>query len=406
MLFVQKFGGSSVANVDKIQNVARRVAKTAAAGNQVVVVVSAMGDTTDELIALAEKLSEQPPEREYDVLLSTGEIVSAALLATALDTLGHKAVSMTGSQIGIRTDGVYSKAKIVDIDPSRIRVALEAGAIVTIAGFQGIDERGDITTLGRGGSDTTAVALAAALKADVCEIFTDVDGIYTADPRVVPKARKLPTIAYDEMLELATAGARVMQSRSIEFGAKFGVKIHVRSSFHEGEGTMIQATTVDTGMESVLIRGVAHDIEQAKITATAVPDRPGVAGELFGALADQRINVDVIVQTATENDTNDISFTVGEADLKRAIEITRAAIQKIGGKGAVVADQLIAKISIVGVAMAQHHGIAATMFRTLAAEKINIQMITTSEIRISVIIDRDKAQAASRALHTAFGLDQ
>lgn len=408
MLYVQKFGGSSVANIERIQNVARRVASTAAAGHQVVVVVSAMGDTTDELIELVEKLSERPPDREYDVLLSTGEIVSAALLATALDTLGHKAVSMTGTQIGIATDGVYSKAKIVDINPARIRAALESGAIVTVAGFQGIDERGDITTLGRGGSDTTAVALAAALKADVCEIFTDVDGVYTADPRVVPAARKLPVIAYDEMLEMATAGARVMQSRSVEFGAKFGVRIHVRSSLNEGEGTMIQAVAQSSGsgMESVLIRGVAHDVEQAKITATDVPDRPGVAAELFGALADQRINVDVIVQTATEKNTNDISFTVGKAELKRAIEITRDAMKKLGGAGDVQSDENIGKVSIVGVAMAQHHGVAATMFRTLAQKGINIQMITTSEIRISVIIDKDKVPAACQALHTAFGLDK
>jgi aspartate kinase len=408
MLYVQKFGGSSVANVDRIRNVARRVAKTAANGNQVVVVVSAMGDTTDELIDLVKKLSDRPPDREYDVLLSTGEIVSASLLATALHAMGHAACSMTGTQIGIRTDGVYTKAKIVDIEASRIRAELDRGQIVTVAGFQGMNERGDITTLGRGGSDTTAVALAAALNADVCEIFTDVDGVFTADPRVVPAAHKLPSIAYDEMLELATAGARVMQSRSIEFGAKFGVKIHVRSSFHEGEGTMIQsaqeAEKANEGMESVLIRGVAHDLEQAKITVSDVPDRPGVAAELFGALADARISVDVIVQTATENDTNDISFTVGRADLERAIEITTAVSKKIGG-GHVVPDEKIGKVSIVGVAMAQHSGVAATMFRTLAAEKINIQMITTSEIRISVIIDRDRVGDAARALHKAFQLD-
>ncbi|MEK8023959.1 MAG: aspartate kinase [Candidatus Hydrogenedentota bacterium] len=403
MLFVQKFGGSSVANVERIQNVARRVAKAASAGNQVVVIVSAMGDTTDDLIDLVKKLSDRPPEREYDVLLSTGEIVSAALLATALQAMGHKAVSMTGTQIGIRTDGVYTKAKIVDIDASRIRKELDKGFIVTVAGFQGMDERGDITTLGRGGSDTTAVALAAALKADVCEIFTDVDGVYTADPRIVPAAQKLPAIAYDEMLELATAGARVMQSRSIEFGAKFGVRIHVRSSFHEGEGTMIQSS--GAGMEQVLIRGVAHDTEEAKITVTDVPDRPGIAAEIFGALADARISVDVIVQTATENDTNDISFTVGKADLSRALDIVKAATKKIGG-GDVAADENIAKVSIVGVAMAQHSGVAATMFRTLAAEKINIQMITTSEIRISVIIDKARVADAARALHTAFGLDK
>lgn len=405
MLFVQKYGGSSVANVERIQNVARRVAKTAAAGHGVVVVVSAMGDTTDELIELMNGLSRRPPVREYDVLLSTGEIVSASLLATALSELGHRAMSMTGAQIGIRTDGVYTKAKIVEIDSSRIRRALDEGFIVTIAGFQGLNEQGDITTLGRGGSDTTAVALAAALKADVCEIFTDVDGVYTADPRIVPDARKLPSIAYDEMLELATAGARVMQSRSIEFGAKFGVKIHVRSSFHEGEGTMIQsASAAAAGMENVLIRGVAHDIEEAKITVTEVPDRPGVAAELFGALADARISVDVIVQTATVNETNDISFTVGKADLPRAIEIINAATKKIGG-GVVTSDEKIGKVSIVGVAMAQHSGVAATMFRTLAAEKINIQMITTSEIRISVIIDKDRVADATRALHKAFGLN-
>lgn len=408
MLYVQKFGGSSVANVDRIRNVARRVAQTAAGGNQVVVIVSAMGDTTDDLIDLMKKIAEKPPAREYDVLLSTGEIVSAALLASCLEVTGHPAVSMTGNQIGIRTDGVYSKAKIVEIDAARIRAALDQGRIVTVAGFQGIDERGDITTLGRGGSDTTAVALAAALKADVCEIFTDVDGIYTADPRLVPAAKKLRTIAYDEMLEMATAGARVMQSRSIECGAKFGVKIHVRSSFSEGEGTMIQSADAAAreagGMEKVMIRGVAHDTDQAKVTATDVPDKPGVAAEIFGALADERISVDIIVQTATENDKNDISFTVGKDDLPRTLEIVRAATKKLGG-GEVSADEEIGKVSIVGVAMAQHSGVAATMFRTLAAKKINIQMITTSEIRISVIVDKEKVAEAAQALHTAFGLD-
>lgn len=406
VLSVLKFGGSSVANVEKIQNVARRVAARAAGGHQVVVVISAMGDTTDELIDLVKKLNPKPPAREYDVLLSTGEIVSAALLATALDALGHKAVSMTGPQIGIQTDGVYSKAKIVDIDARRIRAALDSGHIVTVAGFQGMNEKHEITTLGRGGSDTTAVALAAALKADVCDIFTDVDGVYTADPRMAPKARKLRYIAYDEMLEMATAGARVMQSRSIEFGAKFGVRIHVRSSFHEGEGTMIQeaGSWADSGMESVMIRGVADDCDQAKITLEAVPDKPGIAAEIFGELADARINVDIIVQSATEGAQNDISFTVGLADLERALEICQAAAKKVGG-GAVKAHQDIAKISIVGVAMAQHSGVAAKMFRTLAAQKINIQMISTSEIRISVIIDKARARDAVQALHTAFGLD-
>jgi len=408
MLYVQKYGVSAVGNIDRIQNVARRVAKTLADGNQAVVVVSAMGDTTDELIELIHKITQKPPDREYDVLLSTGEVVSSALLATALGELGHKAVSMTGAQIGIRTDGVYTKAKIVEISADRIRKELDAGKAVTVAGFQGINEHGDITTLGRGGSDTTAVALAAALHADVCEIYTDVDGIYTADPRVVPAARKLPAIVYDEMLEMATAGARVMQSRSIEFGAKFGVRIHVRSSFNEGEGTMIQGSVEGlldgTGMEKVLIRGVAHDTEEAKITVEDVPDQPGVAAEIFGALSDRRINVDVIVQSATVKDKNDISFTVGRADLSRALEIVETAVKKLGG-GAIRSDDTIGKVSIVGVAMAQHPGVAATMFRTLSSNGINIQMISTSEIRISVIINRDKVPEATRALHKAFGLD-
>lgn len=416
MLFVMKFGGSSVATVDRIKNVAVRVNRTIAAGHQVVVVVSAMGKTTDGLIELMKSIMKRPPEREYDVLLSTGEVISAALLATALTELGSKAISMTGPQIGIRTDGVYTKAKIVEIDSAMIRAALDDGFAVTVAGFQGMNEKGEITTLGRGGSDTTAVALAAAIKADVCEIYTDVDGIYTTDPRIAPKARKLTSIAYDEMLELATAGAKVMQSRSVEFGAKFGVRIHVRSTFDGGEGTMIEemtfaaiagtaiAGTAIAGMESVMIRGIASDMNQAKVTVRDVPDKPGVAAEVFGSLADARINVDVIVQSSHVGDKNSISFTVNKDDLPRTLDIVNEAVRKLGGSQ-VAAEENIGKVSIVGVAMAQHPGVAATMFRSLAAAGINIHMISTSEIRISVILDKDRVADAVRALHTSFGLD-
>ena len=402
MLAVMKFGGTSVGSAERIEAVADRVAKRIEAGDQVAVVVSAMGKTTDHLIELLHSIDPRPPEREHDVLVSTGEMISAAMLATALNKRGHKALSMTGSQIGIRTDKVHSKAKIVEIDSSRMRKELDNGAAITIAGFQGYNDHGDVTTLGRGGSDTTAVALAAALDADVCEIYTDVDGIYTTDPRIAPKAQKLEKIAYDEMLELATAGAGIMQPRAVEFGTKFGVKIHVRSSFNEGEGTMIEE--LDAGMESVVIRGIAHDLKQAKITVRGVPDRPGIAADVFGSLADGRINVDVIVQSANQGSQNDISFTLGSEDLPRALEIINSSLEEIGAQD-VTSDEAIGKVSIVGIAMAQHSGVAATMFRTLSAEKINIHMISTSEIRISVILDKERVTDAVQALHTVFGLD-
>ena len=399
---VQKFGGSSVGSVERIQAVADRVAASAREGNRLAVVVSAMGDTTDELLDLLAQVNPNPPARETDALLSTGEMVSAALLASALERRGVPAVSLTGPQVGIATSDVHGKARILTIGPNRVFDAWDRGQVVVVAGFQGIGPNGDITTLGRGGSDTTAVALAAALESDVCEIFTDVDGIYTTDPRVVPAARKLDRIGYDEMLELASAGARVMQSRSIEFGKKYGVRIHVRSSFHEGNGTMIEVME-ERGMEDPIIRGVAFATDQAKITVTDLPDHPGVAARLFGALAEKAIGVDVIVQSATETGKNDISFTLALADLSRAEEILRAEAKGLGS-GKIVAAKEIGKVSIVGVGMVSHAGVAAKMFKVLSEEKINIQMISTSEIRVTVVIDKPSVEVAVRALHKAFGL--
>lgn len=400
-LIVQKYGGSSVANAERIKRVARRVVETKRKGNRVVVVVSALGDTTDELLTLAGSITAQPNERELDMLLSTGEQVSVALLAMAIQELGEKAISFTGPQVGIITDTMHTKARILDINTERIEQALRAGNIVIVAGFQGKTIHEEITTLGRGGSDLTAVALAKALSAKHCEIYTDVNGIYTADPRVVRKARKLASISYDEILELASLGAKVMQSRSVEVGKKFNVPIWVRSSMNHTEGTLITKETVK--MEEVLVSGVALNEDEAKITIFKAPDKPGVAARIFQVIADHRVNVDMIIQNKTETKTTDISFTVFKSELKKALEAIKKAA-KLVHAGHVVCDQNIAKISIVGIGMRSHTGVASRMFGVLAKNKINIQMISTSEIKISCVVDGKKGKAAARVLHQAFGL--
>jgi len=401
-LIVQKFGGTSVGNPERIKNVAKRVAKYRAQGDQVVVVVSAMSGVTDNLIKLAKEIMPLPSEREMDMLLATGEQTTIALTAMALHSVNVSAISLTGAQAGIVTDGVHTKAKIQNITPKEVHSMLDAGNVVIVAGFQGQTSQGQITTLGRGGSDLTAIALAAALKADLCQIYTDVDGVYTADPRLVPNARKLSEISYDEMLELAGAGAKVMQSRSVEFAKKFGVVFEVRSSLNENPGTIVKEET--KSMEDVVIRGVALDKNQAKITLAAVPDKPGLAARIFKALADASINVDMIVQTASHGSgskATDISFTLEKADLLKA-QKTLDAIKNDTGVREVIADEKIGKLSIVGVGMRSHSGVAAKMFETLAAEGVNIDMISTSEIKISVVIDLAKGESAMKAVHAAF----
>lgn len=373
-------------------------------GNDVVVVVSAMGDTTDELIALAKQITDSPPAREMDMLLATGEQVSIALVAMAVDRLGQPVVSLTGPQVGITTDDVHTKAKILQVDCGRLRGELAKGKIVIVAGFQGCNVYNDITTLGRGGSDTTAVALAAVLKADVCEIYTDVEGVYTADPRVVPEARKLPVIGYDEMLEMASLGALVLQPRSVEMAKQQGVTIHVRSSFSANEGTLVKE--VKEMEKERVVCGVAHDLKVAKISLLDVPDRPGIAARLFSALAREAINVDMIIQSTTRgNERNDISFTISRDDLERALPVVRKVQEEIGASGVLYGDD-IAKVSIVGAGMITNPGVAATMFETLAAEGINIEMISTSEIKVSCIIRAEEAVKAVRALHRAFKLEE
>ena len=402
-LIVKKFGGTSVGNPERIRNVAARIQRTREAGHHVVAVVSAMSGVTDGLIKLAREVNSNPNEREMDVLLATGEQTTIALTAMALQALGQKAVSLTGAQAGIVTDGVHTKAKIANITPKRVHELLAAGHVVIVAGFQGANSEGAITTLGRGGSDLTAIALAAALKADLCEIYTDVDGVYTADPRIVKDARKLDEISYDEMLELASLGAKVMQSRSVEFAKKFKVPFSVRSSMNDNPGTLVKEET--RKMEDVVIRGISVDKNQAKINIPKVPDRPGIAARLFKALAAVHLNVDMIVQNASTEGLTDISFTVGKDDLAKARRVIEPIAKEMGA-GTVADYQKIAKLSLVGIGMRSHSGVAADLFEALAENQVNIQMISTSEIKISVVIEDKYMELAVRALHKAFGLDQ
>lgn len=402
-LIVQKFGGSSVADPECVKRVARRIATCRKQGNAVVVIVSAMGDTTDNLIGLAKKIIHHPREREMDMLLATGEQMSVAILAMALHAIGIEAVSLTGPQAGIRTDAVHGKAKITDIDPERVHAYLRAGNVVIVAGFQGLTPCSDIATLGRGGSDTTAVALAAALHADLCQIFTDVEGIYSADPHVVRDARKLNEIAYDEMLELASLGARVLMCRSVEFAKKYGVKIEVLSSFVEKPGTIVKAEVKD--MENIVVRGISADIDQVKMTVAGVPDKPGMAARIFQALASAGINVDMIVQNTGADGTTDISFTLSNGDVHQSEQVLAAAARSTKSE-AVTVDSDIAKVSLVGVGMRSNYGVASKMFKALADKNINILMISTSEIRISVVVRASMADMAVRTLHKAFGLER
>jgi len=400
-LIVQKFGGTSVGDPERIKNVARRVLGTQKAGNKVVVVVSAMSGATDSLIKLSREVCLAPSEREMDVLLSTGEQTTIALRAMALQGLGAKAVSLTGAQAGIVTDGVHTKAKIFNITPKQIHTHLDGGAIVIVAGFQGQTAAGDITTLGRGGSDLTAIALAAALKADKCEICTDVDGVYTCDPRVVPDATKIGTISYEEMLEMASSGSKVMQSRSVEFANKFNVLFEVRSSFNQNQGTIVKAE--EPGMENVVIRGVSIERNQAKVTIEGVPDKTGTAAKIFNALAAANVVVDVIVQTAPHEGKTDISFTTNKDELQKAGPVLKAVASEIGARG-VTQTAGVAKLSVVGIGMRTHSGVAAKLFDLLAKGGFNIQMISTSEIKIAVILDEDSIADAAQAVHAGFGL--
>jgi aspartate kinase len=403
-LYVYKFGGTSVGSVERIQAVAEKVKKAHEAGDQIVVVVSAMSGETNRLVALAKQMQHQPTDRELDVLLSTGEQVTIALLAMALHQLGVDARSYTGGQVRILTDSAHTKARIREIDEMNMRADLDAGRVVVVAGFQGVDEHGNITTLGRGGSDTTGVALAAALKADECHIYTDVDGVYTTDPRVVPKARRLDRITFEEMLEMASLGSKVLQIRSVEFAGKYNVKLRVLSSFMEGNGTLI--TYEESEMEKALISGIAFNRDEAKLTLTGVPDLPGVASKILGPIAAENIEVDMIVQNISANGTTDFTFTVNRNDFDRAQKVLQGLREALGGNTAVIGDNSIVKVSIVGVGMRSHAGIASTMFKVLADESINIQMISSSEIKISVVIDEKYLELAVRALHKAFGLDQ
>jgi aspartate kinase len=402
-LVVQKYGGSSVADAEKIKNVARRIIKTREAGNDVVVVVSAMGDTTDDLIKLAYQINEFPDKRELDVLLSTGEIVASTLLTMALHRMGYQAISLSGAQAGIRTDASFSRARITDIDPSRIMRELFKHNIVIVAGFQGITDDLDITTLGRGGSDTTAVALAARLKAKVCERYTDVDGIYTTDPRLLPEARKLAEVSYEEMLEMVTYGFKAIHPRAVEMGELFSVPILVASSFNENPGTLIHK---EVSMEiRNKVRGIAHDFDVAKITIVGVPDHPGIAAGIFMPLAEAGISIDTIVQNASIQNITDLTFTVAQSQLDRAMEVVKPIALSIGAKEC-VGDPKAGKVSIIGTGMQNAPGYAARMFDTLSKEGINIQLITTSEIRITCIIDEARIKDAIRALHRAFELDK
>ncbi len=402
MLIVQKYGGTSVGSIDRIKNVAQRIVKTAKNGNQVVVVVSAMSGETDKLIGLAHQVAANPQEREMDLLLSSGERITTALTAMAVEELGVKAKAFTGWQAGIVSDSVHTKAKIEKIHAGKLKAALDKGYVVIVAGFQGISEDGDITTLGRGGSDLSAVAIAAALEADACEIYTDVDGVYTTDPNIVPEARKLDKISYEEMMELASLGAKVLQTRSVEFGMKYNVPIVVRSSFNDNPGTLV--TKEDADMEQVAVSGVAYDKNQAKITIQGVPDKPGIAARIFKTIAAANIIVDMIVQnTSTDGTSTDLSFTVAKAEAKKTLALTEDLMRGLGVKGVTMRDD-VAKISVVGVGMRTHSGVAATMFETLARHGVNIMTISTSEIKVSCLIELKYMELAVRALHETFGL--
>jgi aspartate kinase len=402
-LIVQKYGGTSVGSTERIQVVAEKVKRYHDEGNQVVVVVSAMSGKTNELIALAEDITSRPSAREMDVLLSTGEQVTIALLSMALHKLGVDARSYTGGQVHIRTDSSHSKARIKDIDGARVKADLDAGRVVVVAGFQGTDEYGNITTLGRGGSDTTAVAMAAALNADECQIFTDVDGVYTTDPRVEPNARKLDRITFEEMLELASSGSKVLQIRSVEFAGKYNVPLRVLSSFEEGEGTLI--TLEEEDVEKAKIAGIAFSRDEAKLTIRGVPDHPGVAYQILGPIGEANIEVDMIVQNIGKDDTTDFTFTIHRNDLANAVDILQKTADEIGARE-VESDDKIVKIALVGVGMRSHAAIASNMFKALAKEQINIQMISTSEIKVSVVVEEKYLELGVRTLHEAFGLDR
>ena len=402
-IIVQKYGGSSVANIERVKKVAEKIVERAKEGSRVVVVVSAMGKTTDELIKMADKITSSPDERELDMLISTGEQVSIALLTMAIHSLGRDAISFTGMQAGIVTNAVHTRAKVTAVNHKKLKSALEKGKIIIVAGFQGIDANGDITTLGRGGSDTTAIALAAQLEADGCEIYTDVDGVYTADPRIVPTARRIPVISYDEMAEMASLGARVMHYRAIDLARNYKVKIIVKSSFIAGEGTLIKE--VDLMLEKVIVRGVTQETNVGKIVVQGVPDVPGVAYKLFKALAEEEIIVDMIIQSSHRNQVNDIAFTVALSDFNKTIKITEQLAKKIGAEG-VISEPEVAKVSIVGAGITSDPAIAASMFGALAKQGINIDMISTSGIRISCLISSSYIKDAVRAIHKEFNLDK
>jgi aspartate kinase len=400
-LVVQKYGGTSMGSIERIRNVARRVARTYDEGNDMIVVVSAMSGETNKLVALCNEMCEFPSEREYDVMVATGEQVSIALLAMCLQSMGYMSKSYMGFQVPIITDSAFSKARIEEIDGSKIHEDLKNGTIVVVAGFQGIDRDGNLTTLGRGGSDTSAVAVAAALNADVCEIYTDVDGVYTTDPRIVPEASKMDKVSYDEMLEMASLGSKVLQIRSVEFAKKYGVVVHVRSSFNDNPGTLVMKEDAD--MEAVLVSGITYDKNEAKISVMRVPDKPGIAAQLFSPLSEANITVDMIIQNVSHEGFTDLTFTVPRADFKKALKIVEETAARIGAAG-VDSNEAIAKVSVVGVGMRSHSGVASKMFSTLSAEGINIQMISTSEIKVSCVIDDKYTELAVRVLHEAFGL--
>lgn len=402
-LIVQKYGGTSVGTIDKIKHVAKKVVEVKKTGNDLVVVVSAMAGETDRLIELAHQMVDKPDEREYDVLVSTGEQVSIALLSMAIQDLGFRAVSFLGFQIGIVTNNDFTKARILDIDSKKIKDELNRGSVVVIAGFQGIDKHSNVTTLGRGGSDTTAVAVAATLKADVCEIYTDVEGVYTTDPNICPNARKLERISYDEMLEMASLGAKVLHTRSVEFAKKNNVPIHVRSTFSQNTGTLV--TKEDEIMERVVVSGITYNRKEAKITIVKVPDKPGIASKIFKPISEANVNVDMIIQNVSEDGFADLTFTVADSDCKKALSIIEGIADEIGASD-VQHDKNIVKVSIIGVGMRSHAGVAAKMFTALANEGINIMMISTSEIKISCVIDAKYAELAVRVLHDTFELGE